>query len=588
MTQKIGGLTMKKIIVLILAAILCMNASLNVAHADGMILPDILSPNYLAVRYHRVSVAIEDNHAVTRVEQEFYNPNEFPVTGRYLFPVPPGAMLTGFTAQLDGQPQPLFRQDAAATNNDLYNMMLQRRDPTLLQYADWESLAFDLALEAGESRPMTLEYEEVLAPVGGLLHYRYILSTERYSGLPLEDVSVTVDLHLDAGIGALYSSSHPIETARNGQKDARVVWQESGARPETDFDLYYSSSEDGFGAGLLTSRTGDQNHLLFLFAPDLEMESQRVIPKDILFVVDCSGSMAGEKIDQAHKALNFILGQLNENDRFSIIGFDDQLSFFSYSLEPVDDAAVANASQFVDALNAEGWTNIDGALQAGMQILTADPRQNASSMLLFLTDGLPTAGITDEPVIAERALRANPDRQVRAHVFGVGYDVNTHLLDRLAAQNGGTVTYVQPGQDLESVLTEFYANIADPVLTGIEIEFDGLEASDFYPEQIPDMFRGSSLILAGRFSDPQDVVRVTIRGQTAAGAKEYTYTFFIDQIGDQPFVSRLWATRRVGKLLDVIRVEGETEKLVGEVRDLGLTYGLITPYTTFIIEAQAN
>lgn len=579
---------MKKLCVIFMVIMIGLSVSLDIVHADGMILPDVLSPSYLAVRYHRVSVSIEDNLAVTRVEQEFYNPNDFPVTGRYLFPVPPGAMLTGFSAEVDGKAQPMIQQDASATNYDLYNMMLQRNDPTLLQYADWESLAFDLTLGAGESRPMKLEYEEVLAPTGGLLHYRYILSTERYSDLPLDEVSITVDLHQDGGIGALYSSSHSIQSLRKSPKDALVVWQENYTRPETDFDLYFSTAEDGFGAGLLAGRTGDQNHLLFLFTPDLRMESQQVIPKDILFIVDRSGSMEGEKIDQARNALHYILAQLNENDRFSIIGFDDQLDFFSHLLEPVDESAITQAGVFVNSLNADGWTDIDGALQAGMEILTNDRRPGASSMILFLTDGLPTAGITDDVLIADRVLNANPDEQVRTHVFGVGYDVNTHLLDRLAADNNGTVTYIEPGQDLNAVLTEFYSKVADPVLTDVQISFDGLQVSDMYPEQIPDMYRGSSLILAARYSDPQDTVQVTIRGQTATGPKEFEYTFSLDQIDDQPFVSRLWATRRVGKLLDIIRVEGENEALVKEVRDLGLAYGLITPYTTFIIEAQTS
>jgi len=159
---------MRKAILILLLSLLWLNLGSSLALADGMILPQALSPDYLVVRYHRVTVNIEDSHAVTRVEQEFYNPHPFSVEGRYLFPVPPEAILSRFLAVVDGQPQSVQRQDPATTNAALYPIITQRRDPSLLQYADWESLAFDLSLPPGGSRQMSLEYEEVLVPSGGI------------------------------------------------------------------------------------------------------------------------------------------------------------------------------------------------------------------------------------------------------------------------------------------------------------------------------------------------------------------------------------------------------------------------------------
>lgn len=580
---------MRKIVCALVLCTLLLTGVSSAVLADGMIFPEVLSPDYLEVRYHHVAVTIEDNHAVTRVEQEFVNPHDFPVNGRYFFPVPPDAILAHFEATVGGQTQTVTRQDAATTNAALYDMVAQRRDPSLLQYADWESIAFDISLPARGSRTMTLEYEQVLAPTSGMLHYRYILSTERYASAPVESVSLTVDVTATGGLGTLYAASHTVTTERIGEDRARVTWQAENVNPAEDFDLFFSLAEGGFGSGLLTGARAEHDHFLFLFAPEAVDVQESALPKDIVFVIDRSGSMEGEKIEQAQGALQFILGQLNPEDRFSIVGFDDRLALFSTILEPVERATLDDARRFVSRLTADGSTDLEAALQAGLAIFAkSEARAGASRLVVFLTDGLPTAGIVDEALIADLVTRANRRIEARLHVFGVGYDVNTHLLDRLAVDNGASVTYVQPGENLELALSDFYGRIADPVLTDVEIEFEGLRVSEMYPSAMPDLFRGSSVLLTGRYRATGDAVTVRVRGRAGEERREYVYRYDLTATGDHAFVPRLWATRRVGALLDTVRVKGERAALIEEIRDLGLGYGIVTPYTTFVIAAQTE
>jgi Ca-activated chloride channel family protein len=305
--------------------------------------------------------------------------------------------------------------------------------------------------------------------------------------------------------------------------------------------------------------------------------------------------MGGEKIEQAQDALHFILEQLNEGDRFSVVGFDHRLSVLSTNLLPVDDGTLADAQWFVAGLEADGNTDMEAALQAGLKILLRSDAgggtfRYASQMIVFLTDGLPTEGVVDEPLIAELVNNTNAQVGARLHVFGVGYDVNTHLLDHLASDNGGSVTYVQPGDNLEAVLTGFYERIDRPLLTDLEIGFDGLEVSDLYPQTFPDLFQGSSLLVVGRYRSAAPAVAVRVRGRAGDETREYVYQFDLDDgpRSGRHFVPRLWATRRVGDLLDRVRVEGERPPLVEEIRELGLGYGLVTPYTTFVIQAQVE
>ncbi len=564
--------------------------------ADGMILPLEAEVGYLTVPYHHVTVEIEDAHATTHVSQAFHNPHTHDVTARYLFPIPLDAMITEFEATVDGHTQTAQRQDADTTNALLWELVAERHDPSLLQYADWETLVFEVTVPAGGTREITLAYDEVLAPEGGMLHYHYVLGTERYTSDLLEEVSVTVDVASSKGLGTLYSSSHDVAATRTPDGHARVSWDASYVRPTEDFHLFYAPAQGGFGSGFLTSRqpdleSGHRDHFLFLFAPEAAPVERAPLPKDIVFVVDRSGSMAGEKLVQAQNALQFILGQLNEQDRFSIVGFDDRIDLLSQALLPVNDETVSTARRFVDDLYAREATDLDGALAQGLAILRAsEARAGATRLLIFLTDGLPTAGVTDPALIADRAGRANDTVEARLHVFGVGYDVNTHLLDRLAAENGGSVTYVQPGEDLEAVLTGFYWRIASPVLTDLQIDFDGIDARDLHPAALPDLFDGSSLMLTGRYVPEAGAEKVTVRvhGRAGGEARSYVYAFDLEEAGDHAFVPRLWATRQIGRLLDTVRVEGETDRLVEEIRRLGLSYGLVTPYTSYAIAAQTS
>jgi Ca-activated chloride channel homolog len=568
--------------------------------ADGMVLPLEADTGYLVVRYHHVTVDISDTHAVTRVEQAFYNPHPFEVEAQYLFPVPPEAILTSFKASVDGQQQDFERQGATVTNATLYDLVARRRDPSLLQYADWSTLTFEIVVPAHATRTMSLEYDEILAPTSGMAHYRYILSTERYSADLLEEASITVTLRQpDAagssqGLGTLYSPSHAVTTARLADGGAQVTWKATEVRPTEDFHLFFSPADGGFGSGLLV---GEQpgpggelgRHFLLLFAPELASRVGPALPKDIVFVVDRSGSMAGEKMEQARAALHYIVGQLGADDRFSIVSFDDRLESFAPTLQPVTGETVHRARIFVDDLTARDATDLDAGLELGLKILRdATPRRGAARLLVFLTDGLPTAGRTDPIEIVNRGERNNRRVEARLHVFGVGYDVNTHLLDQLAEKGRGSVTYVQPGEDLELVLSSFYRRIANPVLTDLEITFDGMTVTDLHPRSLPDMFEGSSLLMTGRFRPTGETISVTVSGRAGEEKRAFKVTLDLGTAAQHAFVPRLWATRQIGQLLDEIRVKGESETLVGQVRALGLTYGLVTPYTTFAIAAQVD
>jgi Ca-activated chloride channel family protein len=251
-----------------------------------------------------------------------------------------------------------------------------------------------------------------------------------------------------------------------------------------------------------------------------------------------------------------------------------------------DEQGRKRAEAFVNALRPVGGTNINEALLAAMRQFQAGERPK---ILVFLTDGQPTVGETNINRIIDNA-RQTRLAGVRLFTFGVGYDVNTALLDKLAAENGGVADYIEPNEDLEVKVSNFFAKINYPVLTGLQLDLAGVETDLIYPRTMPDLFRGSQITLIGRYknADDMDYVRVTLNGVASARARSYVYDNlrFPLRSDQNDFLPRLWATRRVGWLMEQVRINGENQELRDEIVDLGTRYGIVTPYTSYLALEQ--
>ncbi len=314
-----------------------------------------------------------------------------------------------------------------------------------------------------------------------------------------------------------------------------------------------------------------------------EVETAKLAAKDVILVLDTSGSMAGQKIAQAKEALRFILDRLNPNDRFALIAFNTGVNRLDEGLSTVQRREAAH--RFVDGLNAGGGTNINDALLGALRGLDSE----RPTVLIFLTDGLPTAGVVDAGRIIENVRKSAPP-SVRLFTFGVGYDVNTSLLDTLAANHRGASAYVKPGENLEETVSDFYAKISRPVLTDINLDFGGVRVTDLYPTPLPDLFAGGQLVLVGRYRTG-GTTTVTLKGLVDGRSQQHAYSglSFPQRTGDDTtFVARLWATRRIGYLLTQIRLHGTNKELVDEVVSLSLRYGIVTPYTSFLVDERQN
>lgn len=529
-----------------------------------------------------VSTKIHDQVAQTKVEQVLYNPNPQQTEGTLLFPVPRGAQLDKFTMEIDGKMVEAELLKSGKARGIYEDIVRKMKDPALLEYADRDLFKLRIFPIPGHGQKhITFSYTQVLKSDSGLVNYTFPLNTTRFSTRPLKNVSVKVELESTQPLKSIYSPSHKVDVHRKGETRATVGFETADAKCDSDFELFYKSDTAELGANLMTYKTSeDDGYFLMLLSPGVVTKKHAVIPKDVTFVLDTSGSMDGNKIKQARKALQFCVNNLNDEDRFEVIRFSTEVEPLFHELRNVSDSSRKEADNFIKDLQATGSTALDSALQ---EALKARPKGSERPYLvIFLTDGLPTIGVTDERTIIEHA-RKGSDGNTRVFCFGVGYDVNTRLLDRIAEETRAVTQYVLPEEDIEAKVSNFFAKIKEPVLANPKLHFpDGVHVSKLYPSPLPDIFSGEQLVLVGRYknnSHGQLVLEGTVNGST----KKFRYDVDFSTDEQHDFIPRLWATRRVGYLLDEIRLHGENTESRDEVTALARRYGIVTPYTAYLI-----
>ncbi len=537
----------------------------------------------LELNFNQVNVRIKDQLATSTIEQEFYNPNSRQLEGTFLFPIPKGAHLNKFTMEINGKPvdAELMAGDKA---RGIYEEIVRKlRDPALLEYSGQDLYKVRIfPIEPHSRKRITVAYTQMLKSDSGLVNFTLPLNTEKFSAKPLKSLSVKVDLETSRPLKSIYSPSHKVEVRRHGNKKASVGFESNDVKADTDFQLLYSQEDSDLGISLMTFKpAGEDGYFVLLASPGAEIKNTKVIPKDVTFVLDTSGSMAGNKLEQAKKALLFCVDNLNSNDRFEVMRFSTEVEPLFDKLADVSDNSRARARDFIKELKPMGGTAIDDALRKAVSI--RPDKLDRPYVIIFLTDGLPTVGLTDENQIVDAVAKSNK-ANTRIFCFGIGTDVNTHLLDKITEETKAFSQYVLPDEDIEVKVSNFYTKIKEPVLASPKLIFpEGAHVTKLYPSPVPDLFKGEQLVLVGRFSGKADGA-VRIEGSVNGDAKSFAYDVkFSDEAGEHDFIPRLWATRRVGYLLDEIRLHGESKELKDEVTDLARKYNVVTPYTAYLI-----
>ncbi len=553
----------------------------TIALSAGMLIPKDKSLPPLGIEYLRVNAKITEGAAETHVEQAFRNTTGRDLEANYVFPMPKGAAIKEFAMYIGGKRMTAELLDAGKAKKVYQDIVRRMKDPALLEYLGGQIFRVNVyPVPARGLQKIELDYSQAIEFDSGLRRYLFPLRVGEKFSRTLKDFSVAAHINSRIPIKNIYSPSHIISISRKGDNEAVVGFEEERVSLDRDFSLYYSLSEKEFGLSLMAHRTAGDGYFMLMIAPKNVVGEGQVVKKDVCFVMDTSGSMSGEKIKQTKAALQFCVNNLNKGDRFNIIRFATDVNPFRESLVEVNDKTVEQAKEFVEKMKAGGGTDIASALQKALAVETKEGRPY---LIIFLTDGKPTVGMTNVNQIIKTVGEKNKGG-VRLFVFGAGYDVNTRLLDTLASENRGVAEYVEPKEDIEIKVSRFYAKASNPVLADPQLSFgEKVNTFEIYPKDLPDLFKGSQVLVLGKYSGQGDVA-VTLSGKVNVEKRSFVYeTTFPEREKKNDFVERLWATRKVGYLLEQIRLHGEEKELKEEVMRLSKEYGIVTPYTSYLI-----
>ena len=553
------------------------------------------------------TVIREGGVAETTVSHVFSNHTARPQEADFLFPIPAGATVSSF-AMFNGE----TRMDARLLDKDeatrtYEEIVRRRRDPALLTFQGQSALrARVFPIPAGGESRVTLKLVTVLPREGDARKYSWPLVGAYLpgNGRP-ESVSVHVSITGSQPVGNVYSPTHPVRVRRDSDTQVVALWESgrdggvAALAENPQFDLFVSPTPAGrkvalsvltYNASLpqvasLAGGARASGYFMVVASPAVVQTAKTIVPRHVVLVLDRSGSMQGRKIEQAKGALRFALGGLRPQDSFNVMTFSDRVEKFAPALVAASPENRKRAGAFVDDIVADGGTNINEALTEGLNQFAEKSTYNT---VLFFTDGLPTVGQTNHETIIHNAMTLNA-RKARVFAFGVGYDVDVPFLDTLGRSLRGDADYVRPDEDIEAKTSQFVAKTNAPVLENLRVTVSGASAGEMYPrpDDLPDLFAGGQLVLVGRYTGADNQVRVTLTGD--ANGKPQTYQLdarfpALDTQAD--FLPRLWASRKIGTLMDEVRLRPEAgvrDEIVQQIIALSREYGILTPYTALFV-----
>jgi Ca-activated chloride channel family protein len=553
----------------------------------------------LPVKSIHLDTKIAGQVATTHVEQIFTNDTNFILEGTYFFPIPETASIVEFAIWENGKKlvgEVRSREEARR----IYDEIVRRqKDPGLLEYAGKNLFQASIfPIPANSDKKLELTYTQILTAESGTVSYRYPLGTGRnvWAGRMNGDdisarpsgaqrfgtVSATIEISGTEALRNIYSPTHQIDLTMKNERLAKITFETKSN--DSDFQLFYGLSNKDFGMSLVTYREpGKDGYFLLMLSPKDDVAEKQLVSKDIIFVLDTSGSMAEEgKMEKARKALLFGVRTLREGDRFNIINFAGEEHLMERGLIAANADGKKRGEQFAERLQPNGGTNINDSLLASLKQFENSDRPK---MLVFMTDGRPTVSETNVESIVSNLKKAKK-LDIRIFPFGFGYDVNTTLLDRIGSENSGMSDYIQPKEDLEIKVSNFFSRVSSPVLSDLDLDLGPLVTEYVYPRKLTDLFKGMQMTIIGRYKNTSDLKNIALRLTGKSGKETRTFTYsdldFPARSEENSFLPRLWATRRVGWLLEQIRSNGESKETRDEVVELGTRYGLVTPYTSYL------
>ncbi|HSU93143.1 MAG TPA: VIT domain-containing protein [Gemmatimonadaceae bacterium] len=559
-----------------------------------------------------VRATLADHVLRYEVEETFRNRGATVQEADYMYPLPAGAAFQELQLSINGQLVSGEIMDAGRARSTYEEIVRRQRDPALVEWMGYGLLrARIFPINPGEEKRVVLRFQVIAPREGDAIRVDY----QRGSGRTL--VATSADTH-DAR-----ESSFTLRYPNTGRCNAYSPTQELQSRSSSGSQCVVDVSGEGAAVTILipTPRTDRAAISVLANAPDSEdgfalitlsppAGRSATVPRDITFVLDVSGSMSGRKMEQARAAGKQLLRTLSRADRFRMIDFSSDVRTFRDDFVDATPTNIAAATRYLSELQANGGTNIDGALELALapprwreddnregdtdeySHRPSDRSEGRLSVVLFVTDGEPTIGERDPAAIAAHAARMRGSQRV--FTFGLGADVNAQLIEQLALEGHGTAQFVRPEEDVERAVGLVASRLTSPIASDLRVttlcggnrESECVRLAHSLPEGPVDLFAGEDLVLLTRYAG-SGRARLAFDGRSATGPVHWeTMVDFPDHERDNAFVPRLWATRRIGWLSAARRQNGASPEVDDELRTLGERYGIPTELTSYLVQEQ--
>lgn len=506
-----------------------------------------------------LQVAIDHQFASSVHTQVYQNLSEQQLEGRFRQTVLDGERVQGF-AYWNGETKivgEVFEKEVARAIYEQTTGL--RRDPGLLEDDGVNTFRFRVfPIEPGERKKVEVRTGVYLARNGRSVTYRAQL------GGP--DASIAIELRDERTLTNLRSSSHQIDVERAGDGLLRVSARNGGDQ----LVLQYDVDEPAWTVSTRVHRDPGQPAYLAISMPT-PLDKSDVSPKDITLLLDCSGSMLGEPLEQERRSAAAIIERLGRYDRLNVIAFDDTVDLLFGKPRPVTDDVKQQAAAFLRQNVRGGGTDIAGALRRAMAAQESDARPH---VVILLTDG-------NANDIQQVFKAAGDRRDVQLFTVGLGNGINGALLSRLAKEMRGRALFVRTAESLVEQMGRLFAQLDEPLLLNVTVESEGLPLLRVFPRSIADLQPGEELLVMARVPDSGNL-NLAIGGTIAGRAVRHEVAVAIPEAVRQPWVGRLWAAARVDDLTEEMQLQGETDELKNETIELALAYNLVSRYTSFL------
>lgn len=533
------------------------------------------------VDYMHINADVNNGYAVTTVEEKLSNQLDVPADDEFKFLIPEEAFISGFSLIIDGKEYVANVLPKKEAQEKFEEAASQGKSAGLLESKNKNMFSYSLSFEPEQSIIVRLKYEQAVKKSLG--KFEYVLSLRNVDSVGVNDLSVNLNITSLNVITTLETPGFAGAKVKYSSTTTGQVTYSANMLPDKDLTVVYTTNNPPINGDMLFYNLGGQGYMMHVFSPSETDLGTTALSKDIIFVVDKSGSMTGDKIAQVKTVFTNIISDLPPDDHFNVIFFDTNIQTFSNTLMEANTKNKTDATNFVIGLEAYGGTNINQALLDSLGMF--DNNSKGVPIIVFLTDGEPTEGITSPYVIRKNLIEANIAQvSIFAIAFGIQNEANYDFLKALSLENYGKAQRFFLEGKVEEEMTDFYKTISTPLITDMSFNYNAV--SDVVNTGQLNLFAGSDAIVLGKYSG--STITSDVAATTRTGSNNFKQSFNVVSKPENSFIPRLWAYTKIKNMMDRIDVEGETDTLVSAITNISLEFKFVTPYTSLFVEVPRN